>query len=77
MTKSGLKRLQFSAKVVSDSTLIGFRLDVCMQLRAHGYDVKYWLCTSGAEEEQVAVDIACSGFTDLAIAAPKGNRLAK
>ena len=77
LANSGLQAPQFSAKVVSDSTLIGFRAEVCQQLRVRGYDVKNSMCQSGAEEHQVAVNIACAGITDLTIAVPNANGLAK
>ena len=47
-----------------------------MVLRKHGYDVSLFRSRGGANENQVAVDIAVSPHVDLCLAVPNGNRLA-
>ena len=47
-----------------------------MVLRKLGYDVSLFRSRGGANENQVAVDIAVSPHVDLCLAVPNGNRLA-
>ena len=74
--QSGIRLPTQSAKIISDSTFSPFRIECCLSLRQHGYDVKCWYCKGGATEGDIAAHIATSCRTDLCIAAPNGNGLA-
>jgi hypothetical protein len=77
MEEAGLQELRYTCKVLGDSTWDEFRTLACRTLRAHGFDVKYWQAKRGASEEQIAVKIVTTPQTNLCIAAPNGNRLAR
>ena len=72
-----MKKWSKTCKVISDSTLDGFRSNVCYKMRMLGFDVKAFICKGGKTESQVAIDIMLTPFVDLAIAIPNGNRLCK
>ena len=57
------------------STLQDFRAIACAIMHAADYDCKVWKCTAEASEDQVAVDIASSGRSDLVLVSPNGKGL--
>ena len=77
ISESRLQKFSHTAKVLSDSIFLEFRMQCCKQLRELGYDCKVWRCVSGASEHDLSVHIATSRFTDLCIAAPNCNRLSR
>ena len=77
LTQTRLQKWSKTCKVISDSTLDGFRSIVCYKMRMLGYDVKAFICKGGKTESQVAIDIMLTPFVDLAIAIPNGNGLCK
>ena len=77
MRAAGIRQLEKTAIVVSDSTLAEFRLACIMRLRELGYDTKRWICKQGALETQIACEIMTSPHADIAIVCPNGNGLAK
>ena len=62
--------------MIGDSTFLEYRRPICQHLRkAFLFDVRWWVCRSGAWETSLAEDLAISPKTDTTVMCPNGNRM--